>query len=450
MRPEDSSPQSQPTVRVPSRDTGYSLVPDRPTPASARSSRAAQDATANLARQQIDDIYSNDPNALMPDEPAAATPTDTPQPSAPTHAYALTDEDRHDQQQAEPTPILHGKAKFGHDRDVPVEQLLEANPYDRSHDEAKLQANDKQWKQYHTAWQQYYQQYFHQYYAGHIQQMQTALEQKHAAAPQAASEVTPEQAMADISSSLRGKVQQRAKKFRKSRHFTPIIAAACVMMVFAFLQYNRVLFANINAYVVPSSLDPSNLIVDPTKVAEVGPEPRLLIPKVNIDVPVVWDARPDHASQMAAMEHGVAWFGIPGANSRPGQVGNTVLSGHSSNDFLETGNYKFVFAPLHRVTEGDTIHINYEGTRFTYTVTRIEVVRPTDVDALRRPTDKPILTLITCTPLGTALNRLLVTAEQVLPNPADAAPAPSGDNSGAAAEMPGVQPTVIERMFGAQ
>lgn len=278
--------------------------------------------------------------------------------------------------------------------------------------------------------------------------MQSALQQKQTSTSQAPADITPEEAMADIRKSLRDKVQQRAKKVRKSRHFTPIIAAVCVMMVFTLLQYNRVLFSNINAYVIPSSLDPSNLIVDPTIETNVGPEPKLIIPKVNIDVPIVWNTRPDHNSQMAAMENGVAWFGIPGANSKPGQVGNTVLSGHSSNDFLETGNYKFVFAPLHRMTEGDTIYINYEGTRYTYTVTRISVVKPTDVDALRYPTDKPVLTLITCTPLGTALNRLLVTAEQVLPNPADAAPAPSS-TGGTAPEMPGNQPTVIERLFGA-
>ena len=55
---------------------------------------------------------------------------------------------------------------------------------------------------------------------------------------------------------------------------------------------------------------------------------------------------------MKAMESGVAWFGIAGANAKPGQVGNSVLSGHSSNDILEGGSYKFIFAKLDQLASG--------------------------------------------------------------------------------------------------
>lgn len=475
MRPDDTTGQSHPTVRVPNRDAGYSLVPSRQHPASSRDSSSAQQATANIARDQIDAIYANDPNSLMavesepsshdPSAPALTQtqpqpePSDAPVATTPTHAYAPTDQPMVDttaSSDSHQPQILHGKSKFHHDREpVPVASLIDSNPYDRSHDESKLQANESEWKQYHTAWQNYYQQYYHRYYSSHIQQIQSELQAKGSTPATAIptfspnpGDVTPEQAMEDIRSSLRNKISQRTRKVRKSRHFMPIAAALSVMLVFAFLQYNRVLFSNINAYIVPSNLEPTNLIIDPTLDTTVSPEPKLIIPKVNIDVPVVWDAKPDQASQMAAMEHGVAWFGIPGANSKPGQIGNTVLSGHSSNDFLEAGDYKFVFAPLHRIGTGDTIYINYEGKRYTYTVTKIDVVMPTDVDALRYPTDKPMLTLITCTPLGTANKRLLVTAEQVLPDPAAAQPAPES-STGQSAAMPGIQPTVIERMFGA-
>ena len=58
------------------------------------------------------------------------------------------------------------------------------------------------------------------------------------------------------------------------------------------------------------------------------------------------------------------------------------------------------------------------------------------------------MTLITCTPLGTALRRLLVTAEQVYPT-SDFKPAPTTSNGSTEATMPGQgQPTVIERIFG--
>jgi len=70
------------------------------------------------------------------------------------------------------------------------------------------------------------------------------------------------------------------------------------------------------------------------------------------------------------------------------------------------------------------------------------------VNKLIYPTNKPVLTLITCTPLGTALNRLLVTAEQVSPDPAQAIAAPATGATDDDAAIPGNSPTFIERLFG--
>jgi sortase A len=148
------------------------------------------------------------------------------------------------------------------------------------------------------------------------------------------------------------------------------------------------------------------------------------------------------------MDRGVAWFNIPGANAKPGERGNFALSGHSSNDWLDKGDYKFIFARLEQMKEGDVIYANYNSVRYTYNITKILVVKPTDVSALTTPTDKPEITLITCTPLGTALNRLLVFAEQVSPDP-NAATAVSTDSaSTTATKMPSNSPTFIQRLFG--
>jgi sortase A len=152
---------------------------------------------------------------------------------------------------------------------------------------------------------------------------------------------------------------------------------------------------------------------------------------------------------MDAMKNGVAYFGIPGANSKPGQIGNTVIAGHSSNDVTDPGDYKFIFARLDALTPGDTIYINYLGKRYVYSVTKKEVVKPTDIQALIYTTNKPVITLLTCTPIGTALNRLLVTAEQISPSPSQAAAAPSTSNTGTQpASIPGNSPTFMERIFG--
>ena len=299
------------------------------------------------------------------------------------------------------------------------------------------------WQQYHSEWQSYYRQYYEHYYVGKLHQ---AINQHEEA------KKTPDEKQQAELEMLRAKILEgakiNAKKARKSRHFIPLFSSIVVVFVVAFLQYNEIIFANVQAYVSPGNIDPQNIVVDPTASTHVPSAPKLIIPKINVDVPVVYNVPSDNNHLMAAMQKGVAHFSIPGANSTPGQLGNTVYSGHSSNDLFDPGDYKFIFAQLDKLQKGDTIFINYKSTRYTYTVTKKQVVEPTNVQALLGHNDKPYLTLITCTPLGTALHRLLVTAEQISPDPSKAQAKDSSDNSQSDTAMPGNTPTVIERLFG--
>ena len=411
MKPDENDDRRMGTPLIPQR----SFVHTPPSTAQNSSTHAA----ANVVREQLNSIYGGN------------TTTPTPQ----------------------TTPVTPAS-------DAPQQQIEDTNPYDRTQvNPAQVQAD--QWKQYHSAWQEYYQKYYERYYIGQVHSAHQALEARIAQAgnkpdtdqsstqqPVTDTSISKDEALYDLRSKLLEKVSTSAQQARKSRHFVPITAACCVVVLFLFLQYNRVLFSNVQAYISPGNIDPANIIVDPLTNIAVSPEPKLIIPKINVDVPVDYTATPDNDSQMKAMENGVAYFGIPGANSKPGQVGNTVISGHSSNDIIDAGNYKFIFAQLERINKNDTVYLNYEGVRYTYTVTKKEVVKPTDVHKLIYETDKPILTLITCTPLGTSLNRLLVTAEQVSPSPADAQPAPSTDASSEPAAIPGNSPTFLQRILG--
>lgn len=338
---------------------------------------------------------------------------------------------------------------------------------------ASSSGQSEHWKQYHTAWQEYYQKYYQQYYTSHMHRILNEQRQQGGAAgaptpgqqssddatttpsPVSSQPRSRQEAVDQLRQKLKDNVKTSAKKVRRSRHFIPIMAAACVVFVVAFLQYNSVLMATVQAYVSPGAIDPQNIVVDPTSSGKVGPEPKLIIPKINVDVPVVYgipftnNAAVDGPAQMKGMESGVIHFAMPGANSVPGQVGNVAISGHSSNDLFEPGDYKFVFAQLDKLNQGDTIYANYEGTRYTYTVTKKEVVGPKDGNKLAYATDKPMLTLITCTPLGTSTNRLLVTAEQVSPDPAKAAPAPDGVTA-STESMPGNSPSALQKLFGAR
>ena len=409
MKPENSS-------------SGGNLTNGSPT-------QQSQDAAANVLRSQIDAMYGD-------------TNVATPQP--------------------QPQTLTHTKLAFQ------AQAEEDENPYNRTHN-PHPQPQAEQWKQYHSAWQTYYQKYYEGYYASQTAApaaVQGTHQQPAEVIGSGAStngfftqktdleatteELNKDQALFELRQKLLGKVQDSAQKIRGSRHFVPIVASLAVVLIFVFLQYNRVFIATVNAYVSPGTISPQNIVIDPSGDASVSAEPRLIIPKINVDVPVVYNVGNDYNSQMAAMNNGVAHFAIPGASSHPGQLGNTVLSGHSSNDLFDGGDYKFIFAQLEKMAVGDTVYSNYDSVRYTYVVTKMEVVKPTEVSKLVYPTDKPVLTLITCTPLGTSRDRLLVTAEQVSPDLKAATVAPENDGSTTDASIPGSSPTFVERLFGAR
>ncbi len=417
MPPEDSRRTSP---YIPKRTYLRPLANDRP--GSARE-EAAKAAAAGVVRGQIDTIYEKNTSA-------------------------------------EQDELSELERQFIEANKTKAESFAETShtspdsPYDRTHEADRTTIEASQWEHYHSSWQNYYQQYYERHYLGEMYRMRQTLETHASVATQSVhnepvgGQPDSEETYNDLRADLLSNVRDSAAKARKSRHFMPFVAAGLTMALFLFLQYNRVLFANVEAYVSPGNIDPANIIVDPNISVPISDEPRLIIPKINVDVPVVYDTKPDQRSQLQAMEGGVAWFGIPGANSKPGQVGNTVLSGHSSNDLFDPGNYKFIFARLEQLQKDDTFYVNYQGTRYTYSITKKEVVKPTDVQKLIYETDKPVMTLITCVPLGTAQNRLLVTAEQVNPNPAEAKAAPDSENTVEEAAMPGNSPTFLNRLFG--
>ncbi len=412
-------PRSVPPLARPERsDTPVPMVS---TPAPTSETPQQRDAAANIMRQQIDRIYDQN-------SPYQATEN------------AIRSEQTQPQQTEQRIP----------------------QAYDRTHSNQAAYAHptSDQLKQYHSAWQNYYQQYYERYY---MQQLQASHRQLQARAEKAAAppqlpaqtsqpqEMTKQEAVSELKGKLLGRVKEQATKARRSRHFVPIVSALVVALIFVFLQYNRQIVAQVQAYVSPGSIAPQNIVLDPMASTQVGPEPRLIIPKINVDAPVVYGLESiAEGPVQEALNDGVVHYPIPGANSVPGQVGNTAILGHSSNDVFNTGAYKFVFVQLDQLNEGDTFYAHYKGTRYTYSVTSKEVIEPTEVNKLVLDTKKPMMTLITCTPPGTALKRLIVYAEQVSPDPAEATKAPANGNAEGDPEEIGsyYSPTIFERLFG--
>lgn len=199
-------------------------------------------------------------------------------------------------------------------------------------------------------------------------------------------------------------------------------------------------------FITPSkTASASPIIIDPGQ--QVGPESKVIIPKINVDVPVVYDVGTnDEKAIQDALERGVVHY--PGT-AVPGQNGNVVVVGHSSNNLLNRGKYKFAFVLLNRLQVGDTITMQYGGKRYVYKVYETVIVKPTDVGVLG-PTDKTAsLTLITCDPPGTSLNRLVVKAEQISPAPtANLAAADPAISENVPEVVPGNAPSLFDRLFG--
>jgi sortase A len=143
--------------------------------------------------------------------------------------------------------------------------------------------------------------------------------------------------------------------------------------------------------------------------------PELIIPAINIKAPIVFGVTSyDSDPVQKALQQGVLHYG---QTANPGQNGNVVIVGHSSGAPWTPGDYKFVFTLLDKLKVEDKIIVDYSGTRYIYEVIATEIIQPTDLKILQQPTDKFDLTLVTCTPVGTSQNRLIVRAEQKSPKP---------------------------------
>ncbi len=98
--------------------------------------------------------------------------------------------------------------------------------------------------------------------------------------------------------------------------------------------------------------------------------------------------------------------------SLPGEYGNVAIFGHSTlPQFYNPKDYKTIFTYLSSLEKGDKIYINIGELEYQYEVTGRIVVLPSEISVLEQKKDASYITLITCTPLGTYLKRLVVSAK---------------------------------------
>jgi LPXTG-site transpeptidase (sortase) family protein len=207
------------------------------------------------------------------------------------------------------------------------------------------------------------------------------------------------------------------------------------------------LFGFFNERIIAPFIQPSRNVTNIPIITtdSVTSEPLVVIPKINVEIPVVYDVNTINESAIEkGLESGVVHYAD---TANPGQNGNVVIVGHSSNNILNPGKYKFAFTLLHDLQPGDTFYLQKEGKRYTYQVYKRVIVKPQDVSVLGLSEKTATATLITCDPPGTSNNRLVITGEQISPDPSSNI-ATSAQNQlvSSATVVPGNSPTLWSRM----
>ncbi|PIS41109.1 MAG: hypothetical protein COT25_04900 [Candidatus Kerfeldbacteria bacterium CG08_land_8_20_14_0_20_42_7] len=123
--------------------------------------------------------------------------------------------------------------------------------------------------------------------------------------------------------------------------------------------------------------------------------PHLVIDKIGVNIPLV------EGSNAYALEKG-AWH-LPGT-ANPDQIGNMIVTGHR---------YKYrppsskTFYLLDKLNVGDTFIVYWNGGEYRYRIDKKEVRPGNDLSILTDTFDRRV-TLITCDPLFSTKNRLVV------------------------------------------
>lgn len=149
----------------------------------------------------------------------------------------------------------------------------------------------------------------------------------------------------------------------------------------------------------------------PIRIEPVSRDYSIVIEKIGVNAPIVPNVDVANKEKyLEALKYGVAQAA---GSVRPGEVGNAYLFAHSALDFWNFGPYAMVFTLLNKLERGDRVVLFFRGQRYDYLVVNKEIVGGFNTEPLKRVYNEPMLTLQTCDPPGTPINRLIVTAKLV-------------------------------------
>ena len=211
----------------------------------------------------------------------------------------------------------------------------------------------------------------------------------------------------------------RKSIYTKLGNFFIILGISLLTIAYAPIVYDEVWYwyktqkhqqlALNNTEGIPDSPFARLLTNQPINIQPANTDFAIVIEKLGVNAPIVPDVTvTDEDKYNAALKNGVAHAASSQYPSE--QPGNVYLFAHSAIDFWNLGKYAKVFNLLRKLELGDMVHVFYDDKDFVYEVVNMETYKGWNTYPLTRSTLEPVLTLQTCDPPGTTLNRLVVTA----------------------------------------
>ncbi len=136
----------------------------------------------------------------------------------------------------------------------------------------------------------------------------------------------------------------------------------------------------------------------------------LVIPQININAKVFPNVDATNPQEyLPILVKGVAQAK---GSVNPGELGNVFIFAHSSDTPLNVLRYNAVFYLLNKMGKDDEIFLYYQQEKYLYKVTEKKIISPEKMSDFLKTLKGKTLTLQTCYPPGTTINRLLIIAEE--------------------------------------
>ena len=158
-------------------------------------------------------------------------------------------------------------------------------------------------------------------------------------------------------------------------------------------------------------VDFTNVEASEGSIIPVSTEYGIVIEKINANAKIIPNVNPGNEREYSrALTQGVA---EALGSTPPGKPGNLYLFSHSTDAPWNIVRLNAVFYLLKELEKGDRVIIFKNDRRYDYIVFDKSIVKPDDVSYLTNAYNYPVLTLQTCDPPGTLLNRLIIRAKLV-------------------------------------